>query len=128
MAGFPPPSVVDLSLSRAQVSPQDTFTDLADQCTALGITKQDVYGDFSAPEGSSWLDRFETELSEALGKKKGMFLPSGGMAQSIALLVHLKAAEQGKCCSQYDVLARAKFGIYYLMMTVTFIFSVSITH
>ena len=38
------------------------------------------------PHGS--LGRFEEGLSETVGKQHAIFLPSGCMAQSIALLLH----------------------------------------
>jgi len=104
MASFSSPSMVDLSLSRPTVTPQDTFTQLAQDCTTLGVSHQDVYGDFSASADTSWLNRFETELSGVMGKDKGMFLPSGVMAQQIALLVHFNAAGQGLYCTLFYLL------------------------
>lgn len=89
-------AVIDLTLSKSPTTPQETFTQLAGHCVSLGVDKQDVYGDFGAPAGTSWLDRFEAELSEAVGKEKGIFLPSGVMAQQIALLIHKKSSAQGE--------------------------------
>ena len=88
-------SVLDLTQSRAPVTPQETFLKLAEDCTTLGVDKQDVYGDFFASVDSSWLLRFEKEVSDRLGKEKGLFIPSGVMAQQIALLNH-QACRNGK--------------------------------
>lgn len=85
-------SIVELTLSRKPATPQETFLNLAEHCAPLEITKQDVYGDFSIPTYASWLQRFESELGEAVGKEGALFLPSGGMAQQIALLIHQKSA------------------------------------
>ncbi|KAL7562123.1 hypothetical protein ACA910_019866 [Epithemia clementina (nom. ined.)] len=75
------------------------------------VVDWDVYGDFDAPisassssssssstyssagnptekENGSFLRRFEAELSDALGMEDAVFMPSGVMAQSIALLIH----------------------------------------
>ena len=67
---------------------QQTIVD----CKKLGITEWDIYGDFDKQAGSaslaSFLRSFEKEISQEFGKEDGVFMPSGGMAQSIALLIH----------------------------------------
>ena len=90
--------IVELTLSRKPTTPQETFLSLAEHCDTLGVTQQDVYGDYSAAPGATWLGRFEEELSEAVGKQRAIFLPSGCMAQSIALLIHQqKSIAKSEC-------------------------------
>ena len=48
----------------------------------------DVYGDFNKSSKESYLRLFEQEVAENLGKEDGVFMPSGVMAQCIALLIH----------------------------------------
>lgn len=91
MSSFSSSPIVELTLSRKPATPQETFLTLAEHCATFDITKQDVYGDFSIPADVSWLQRFESELAEAVGKEAALFLPSGGMAQQIALLIHQKS-------------------------------------
>lgn len=66
--------------------PADTFRQLADFCESNRVSEFDVYGDFDNPE--TYVRRFERELAHELGKEDAVFMPSGGMAQSIALLIH----------------------------------------
>ena len=62
--------------------------DLAQFCDDYEIHKFDVYGDFSASPDASYLRQFEAEVADELGMDDGVFMPSGVMAQSIALLIH----------------------------------------
>lgn len=82
-------SRVELALARATVSPQDLFLQCAEKCQELGITTQDVYGDYTMTglDDSSWLRRFEREVAQYCGKNDGIFLPTGVMAQGIALKI-----------------------------------------
>lgn len=75
-----------LSQARDIASPYDLFTSLAESCNKLGIESQDVYGDFELED--SWLRKFEKEVRVNLGMEDGLFMPSGVMAQMIALKVH----------------------------------------
>ena len=68
------------------LSPADTFRQLANVCESNHIDEFDVYGDFARPE--TYLRRFEQELAVECNKEDAVFMPSGGMAQSIALLIH----------------------------------------
>ena len=76
------------------------FLESAKQCLALGVTQQDVYGDFApiittssatsttsttrastTSSAESWLARFEAEVAAFLGKEAALWVPSGVMAQ-----------------------------------------------
>ena len=72
---------------------------LTRNCNLLDIQTIDVYGDFDSTArddeeddddggGGSYLRSFEAEVAASLGKEDGVFMPSGVMAQSIALLIH----------------------------------------
>lgn len=67
-------------------TPAETLRDLATACDRLGVTNWDVYGDFNTAD--SYLRRFESELADEFGMDDAVFMPSGVMAQSIALLIH----------------------------------------
>jgi hypothetical protein len=82
---------IELVVSRAPLSPRETFLQLADQCDTLGISSFDVYGDVSSDISQSWLRRFEKELSHKLGCDDAVFMCSGIMAQNIALSIHTRA-------------------------------------
>ena len=73
-------------------SPIEKLEQTIEDCKKLGITEWDIYGDFDKQAGSassaSFLRSFENEISQEFGKEDGVFMPSGGMAQSIALLIH----------------------------------------
>jgi len=79
----------DLQTPHPIRSPSEKLESLARACEILGIDDFDVYGDFTAnPPDTSHLRRFENELAEVLGKEDAVFMPSGVMAQNIALLIH----------------------------------------
>jgi len=61
---------------------------LTNNCNLLGIETIDVYGDFNSTVGNSYLRTFEAEVAGSLGKEDAVFMPSGVMAQNIALLIH----------------------------------------
>jgi threonine aldolase len=89
MATAPP---VNLSLARAPVAPADALCQLAADAEALGVAAADVYGDFAATPSTSWLRAFEREVADHLGLEDAVFMPSGVMAQQIALCVHRERA------------------------------------
>mmetsp|Transcript_8264 Transcript_8264/g.10484 ORF Transcript_8264/g.10484 Transcript_8264/m.10484 type:complete len:454 (-) Transcript_8264:390-1751(-) len=68
--------------------PNEIMNSIADSCDVLGIDKFDVYGDYSDDESTSYLRRFEAEVAKHFGKEDAVFMPSGTMAQNIALLIH----------------------------------------
>lgn len=83
----------NLALARAPSSPVDFFTQSASKCAAneLNIPTGDVYGDYTTANGNeSWLRRFELEVASYFGKEAAIFLPSGVMAQNIALKISQK--------------------------------------
>lgn len=86
------PAPVNLSLARAPVAPADALRQLAADAEALGVAAADVYGDFAGTPSSSWLRAFEREVAGYLGLEDAVFMPSGVMAQQIALCVHRERA------------------------------------
>ena len=87
-------SSVNLQLPHIERGPADTLKYLAHQCECLGVHKFDVYGDFptddASVENTSFLRTLEQEIAAEFGKEDAIFMPSGGMAQSIALLIHAR--------------------------------------
>lgn len=79
---------IDLTASRAPRSPAEAFADLSQKATALGVSVFDVYGDYGKDPSSSWLRAFEAEVAADLAKEDAVFMPSGVMAQQIALAIH----------------------------------------
>lgn len=75
-------------------TPEETLKALAESCKELGIDDWDVYGDYDKDAASSFLRNFEAELAEELGMEDCVFMPSGTMAQQIALLIHQKTLQQ----------------------------------
>lgn len=66
---------------------------------------EDTSNNNSEPEASpSFLRRFELEIAKEVGKEDAVFMPSGVMAQSIALLIHQNAKKRtGDGSGQYFV-------------------------
>jgi threonine aldolase len=92
--------VIKLQSPHPDLSPSERMEELATICQQHNIDTWDVYGDFyetsgsgSSPKdnsksGKSFLRNFELEIANEFGKDDAVFMPSGVMAQSIALLVH----------------------------------------
>ena len=80
--------MISLWQSRELKSPKDTLSSMSEQCEELGINNFDVYGDFGLKSEQSWLRKFESNVVEYLGAKDAVFMPSGVMAQEIALSIH----------------------------------------
>lgn len=78
----------NLQAQHASLAPAEALQQLIDSCKDLNISSFDVYGDFHLDESKSFLRRFESELAEEFGKEDAVFMPSGVMAQDIALLIH----------------------------------------
>ena len=79
-------------------SPSETFRTLSDACREHGIDAFDVYGDFGASSSEpsstpSFVRTFERSMADELGFDDAVFMPSGVMAQSIALLAHRAASK-----------------------------------
>ena len=87
-------SPTSLQIPHPLRSPADRFQQMAQECLDCGIKDWDVYGDFEKTGDASFLRKFEAEIAEEFGKEDAVFMPSGVMAQSIALLIHSK--KQGK--------------------------------
>jgi threonine aldolase len=84
---------IDLTASRAPRPVAAVFTELAAASEALDIASLDVYGDFGKGANASWLRAFEGEVATLLGKEDAIFVPSGVMAQQIALCIHRGARQ-----------------------------------
>jgi threonine aldolase len=85
-----------LQSPHASLSPAETFRQLADFCEANDVNEWDVYGDFSNPE--TYVRQFEQKVALELGKEDAVFMPSGVMAQSIALLIHSQQKPKRFAC------------------------------
>ena len=85
MSGFTFPLI--LSQARLPLDPQEYILGLSSACENLGVSSQDVYGDFNCSENSSWLKLFESSVSKILQKYDSLFVPSGVMAQNIVLAI-----------------------------------------
>ena len=83
-------SPIKLQVPHPVRSPTETLQDLAQECQELGIADWDVYGDFEKTAAESFLRRFEQEVALEFQKEDAVFMPSGVMAQSIALFIHSK--------------------------------------
>lgn len=83
-----PQQVIDLQAQHPAQTPSQMLRDLAQFCDDNDINTFDVYGDFAASPDASYLREFEAEVAHELGMDDGVFMPSGVMAQSIALLIH----------------------------------------
>ena len=86
--------MIDLWRPYETKSPATIFSELASDCEKLGISSQDIYGDFTMSTETSWLRRFERELSNDLGKEDCLFLPSGTMAQQIVLRIYAERCQR----------------------------------
>jgi hypothetical protein len=80
--------VIDLQTHTVRDAPANALFRLSVACRSLDVNAFDVYGDFDADADSSYLRRFEAEVSRHFGKEDGVFCPSGGMAQSIVLAIN----------------------------------------
>ena len=77
-------------------TPTEFFHELAEEATRLGLDTWDIYGDLEDEAAqSSFLRKFEQEVAKDFGKEDAVFVMSGGMAQSIALLVHSADTSRG---------------------------------
>jgi hypothetical protein len=73
-------------------TPSQAFQHCSQECSRLGIDELDVYGDFHRTDDPSFLNKLEGMLAQEMGKEDAVFMPSGVMAQSIALLIHRDAS------------------------------------
>ena len=98
-----PDQIINLQRFHVERSPSESLAHLSKSCERLGVTDWDAYGDFDKTADASFLRRFEAEVAQELGVEDSVVMPSGGMAQSIALLVHQAdvAKQTGKEKSTY---------------------------
>lgn len=75
--------IVDLATPFIQLSPAASLRALADECDRLKIDQRDFYG-----AGASWLTEFEASVATFTRKEAALYVPSGTMAQQIALAVY----------------------------------------
>ncbi len=80
--------ILSLQLPHYVSTPADTLQSLAQDCTTLGVSYFDVYGDFEGNGTSSYLRQFEHEVAHECDKQDAVFIISGVMAQNIALRIH----------------------------------------
>lgn len=80
--------ILSLQLPHYVSTPADTLQSLAQDCTTLGVSYFDVYGDFEGNGTSSYLRQFEHEVAHEFDKQDAVFIISGVMAQNIALRIH----------------------------------------
>ena len=88
---FPPPPL------------HSVISTLQSDLASLGLPPRldeapDYYGDFPKDHTTSYLRTFEREVSSTLGKEDGVFMPSGVMAQSIALMINSRASSSNSFC------------------------------
>ena len=83
-------SLINLQLHTVRQCPSETLASLSEACKTLGIESFDVYGDYQSDSQQSYLRQFESEVASHFGKQDALFCLSGGMAQSIALMINAK--------------------------------------
>lgn len=91
---------LDLQSQHFPRKPHEAMASMAAFCKDLRMEEFDVYGDFSKDSESSFLRNFEGQVATKFGKEDAVFMPSGVMAQNIALLIHsrnMRHDEKGIC-------------------------------
>jgi len=86
--------VLELYKTRAS-TPGSVFASMQASVADLNVAKFDVYGDFSETPATSYLRRFEAQVAGDLGKEDALFVPSGVMAQNIALCINKEESSAG---------------------------------
>lgn len=89
-------NVLRLQSPHVMLSPTETLEKLSNDCTDLNIVDIDVYGDFQKTPDESFLRQFEQEIAHDFEKEDAVFMPSGVMAQQIALLIHSRRSKEPK--------------------------------
>jgi threonine aldolase len=109
-------NILKLQVPHPERTPAELLRSLADTCDSLGVEAWDVYGDFDRDAACSYLKRFEQEIATEFGKPDAVFMPSGVMAQSIALLIHNSKKPTGKfaCHWTSHLLLHEQEGFQYL--------------
>ena len=90
-AAAAPPVVATIELARPfdEVPLAQQLRELADEADACGLDCREVYGK------GELMQTFEAEVAQHVGKPAACFVPSGVMAQQIALCVHHAGAGSG---------------------------------
>jgi threonine aldolase len=95
--------IISLQSQHPDRSPAQVLEDISQDCTRYGVDAFDIYGDFGRSTDESFIRRMEAEMANEFGKEDAVFMPSGVMAQSIALLIH--ASKSGASDSRPKVFA-----------------------
>ncbi|RHZ01139.1 hypothetical protein DYB37_002715 [Aphanomyces astaci] len=93
---------VTLSSAHKPKSPAEVLSQLSEDALSLGVTSFDVYGDFNTSSSPSWLRTFQAEVAARLGKPRALFVPSGVMAQGIALKIHAETTQRNSFVARHD--------------------------
>lgn len=75
--------IANLASPTVELSPAASLRFLADECERLQIESRDVYGG-----GADWLSNFEGKVADFTRKEAALYVPSGTMAQQIALAIY----------------------------------------
>ncbi|KDO35415.1 hypothetical protein SPRG_00263 [Saprolegnia parasitica CBS 223.65] len=94
------PNLIDLRWSHDPRTPDAALSQLRADCAALGIQAFDMYGDYA--NDASWLQRFQAEVAARLGFNRALFVPSGVMAQNIALKVYEETSGRHSFAARYN--------------------------
>jgi threonine aldolase len=95
LAGSSPkmPVAVSLQSQHPDRTPAQVLAKLSKDCERYGVGDSfDVYGDFGRSSDDSFVRKMEEEIASDFGVQDAVFMPSGVMAQSIALLIHSSAS------------------------------------
>jgi threonine aldolase len=82
---------VSLQSQHPDCTPAEVLSKLSKDCERYGVDSFDVYGDFGSSADDSFIRKMEEEIASDFGMEDAVFMPSGVMAQSIALLIHSAA-------------------------------------
>jgi len=82
--------MIELNNSKPKISPATVYGELSHLATNYRLDCFDVYGDYDKDNESSILRSFEGSVALLFGKDDALFVPSGVMAQQIALMVYQK--------------------------------------
>jgi threonine aldolase len=94
--GFPTQTLRDVVAKIEELEQQQQEGGTAARMMPV-VDPWDTYGDYDKqPVTSSFLRQFEKEVATLLGKDDAVGMPSGIMAQSIALLIHSQQHQQPK--------------------------------
>ncbi|KAJ1434499.1 beta-eliminating lyase-domain-containing protein [Ochromonadaceae sp. CCMP2298] len=87
--------MIELWNSRLKKTPQELLLEISQAAEGMDW---DVYGDYGTSADTSYLRAFEKEVGAFFGKEDALFLPSGVMAQLIALQIHCQDKARAFVC------------------------------